>query len=752
MLVTFFCDHCDAKLRINADAMGTDLECPECENILKVPVMRLGPGFVVGGFLIKHKLGEGGMGEVYVATQLSLERDIALKILPSRFTRDNSFVVRFLKEVHYQAKMDHPNIVTAYDAGEDNGVYFMAMAYVPGETLEERLDRDGTLKEKDALYVIRQVAQALEYAYGEKGILHRDIKPANIMLTTNMNAKVLDMGLSKNTFEKNSTTLADTLMGTPNYMSPEQIDHPQDLDSRSDMFSLGMTFYHMLTGQIPFDDSGFLKTLKRHAHEKLEDPRNLIPGISQSVAHLLARMLAREPDDRYEDWKSFLDDLNMVTQGKGIPTAPEGESTLDLNPPPAPEKPAEKPPIRRHSIPPPSKRSPAGIMISVVAGLGLGLTGFIIMANRMGTPSTPIISQQRPVPTPAPTAKPRPTAVPTLPSAEMADLQKELTTIILNYERNRDQHDEVIRQLSDLGLKGSGSPVSDKAAEHIVRIRRDRDEALEQTRNRFRKETIRILEEYGPVAARQYLNDYTGPFQNELTEQIANLGRRITIWEKEARTQKEAEKTAAGIGMDSLRKQLAPLVINREWPQAMLTLQEAAENPLLFPASEEITTLRSEVIALQSVPELILASYSSQLNQDIPLKLIDRDLFVQIKEVKVDGLLVSRTVFLDDGTPVGTAELFIPFASLSREEIEIQLELLEGSELLIYKALLAHRNGDREACRTHLENANTPLALALRDELFALPTLQNPFISEWTDPPSPINTPRFAPLPKIESP
>jgi serine/threonine protein kinase len=135
MLITFHCSHCNAKLRIDADAMGSQLNCPECETHITVPHQEFGPGFVVGGFAIKRKIGEGGMGQVYLARQLSMERDVALKILPPQYTRQGNFVVRFLKEVHYQAKLDHPNIVTAFEAGEDNGVYFMAMAYVEGKTL-----------------------------------------------------------------------------------------------------------------------------------------------------------------------------------------------------------------------------------------------------------------------------------------------------------------------------------------------------------------------------------------------------------------------------------------------------------------------------------------------------------------------------------------------------------------------------------------------------------------------------------------
>lgn len=756
MLVTFYCENCQAKLRINADAMGSSLECPECGNSLDVPHMQLGPGFVVGGFLIKHKLGEGGMGEVYLATQLSLERDVALKILPSRFTRENSFVVRFLKEVHYQAKLDHPNIVAAYDAGEDSGVYYMAMSYVAGETLEEWLDREGTLAEKDALQVVRQIGMALQYAFEEKGILHRDIKPANIMLTPTLHAKVLDMGLSKNTFEKNSTTLADTLMGTPNYMSPEQIEHPQDIDTRSDLFGLGMTLYHMLTGQIPFEDTGYLKTLQRHAKEKLEDPRNLVPGISKAASRLLLRMLARDPDDRYPDWDSFLEDLRQVISHQRSPKRPEGESTLELDPDPDPvpvpePTPAEPPPSEPGGKP----LSLEGIILSICLGLLLGVGAVLLIKPRL--PDSRSVQSdlartstipERPASVPDPVPEPTPTET----QVDLPALQRELTTLILRFERDRDHHDELLRELADLGTRASGTPVSEAAAEQIVRIRRDRDEAVESARKHLRENTIRLLYEQGPQPARAYIASYDSPFKTELDGLSDNLRRRIRIWEQQERSQREAEAKIAADWLQELRRQLVSPILKREWSLAIRMVDQAAEEPSLFPVADDLAALRKELLAVQAVPEQILDSYTEQLHEEIALYLLDRTLWVHIKEVQDNGLLVVRTLYGEDGRARGSAELFIPFNTLSSSEIHSRLETMEGPHFLFYRALLAQRSGDREASRRYLEECGTPLALTLRDELFALPSIPSVRDTFPSSLDSPLNTPRFVPLPTFESP
>lgn len=759
MLITFHCAHCRAKLRINANAMGSSLTCPECDGEIHVPRMRLGPGFVVGGFLIKHKLGEGGMGEVYLAKQLSLERDVALKILPSRFTRENSFVVRFLKEVHYQAKLDHPNIVAAHDAGEDNGVYFMAMAYVPGETLEERLNREGPMGEEDALQIVRQVGLALQYASEQKGILHRDIKPANIMVTPTLHAKVLDMGLSKNTLEKKSTTLADTLLGTPNYMSPEQIDHPRDIDTRSDLFSLGMTLYHMLTGQIPFEDTSYLETLNRHAKDKLEDPRALMPGVSESVSRLLARMLARDPGDRYADWNAFLDDLQKLRSVGYLPAPPRGESTVEvLSPEPGGDEPAPpSSPFGPGASSPLSgnggRRRPLGVLVSVLIGLLLGLLGIFVLSMVLPRPKAP---PPRPtaVPTAVPTSRPAPTATPAptpTPSVDLDALRRELTATILHYERNPVSFDLTLEELLDLGTRGEGTPVAESAARQILRVRRDRDRAVEDALRRLRENTLRILHEQGAGPARAFLDGHQSPFPEETADLRSKLRRRVRAWEQQERSQREAEERTARTWLEKLHRQLAPLVLKRDWPGAIELVDQAAGEPALFAVSEKVAALRRGLLALQSVPDAVIASYKAKLNQTTLLDLRGGEVSVRILELRPDGLLAGKILLDEDGTPYGTMERFIPFSELGSEEILDQLGNREGAEFDIYRALMAQRDGNREACRRYLERADTPLARALVDHLFKPAGTPTPGQVPPPESDPPLNRPRFSPRPRLES-
>jgi len=721
MLVTFYCDHCEAKLRITADAMGSPLVCPECDNELDVPNMSLGPGFVVGGFLIKHKLGEGGMGEVYLATQLSLERDVALKILPSRFTRERSFIVRFLKEVHYQARLDHPNVVATFDAGEDSGVYYMAMAYMDGETLEERLDRDGPLTEKAALQVIRQVALALQYAFEEKGLLHRDIKPGNIMVTPSQHAKVLDMGLSKNTLEKASSTLADTLIGTPNYMSPEQIDHPQDLDTRSDMFSLGMTLYHMLTGLVPYEETSYLKTLKRHASEPLEDPRKCMPGISQHTVYFLARLLARSPSDRYATWDELLQELHGVMSQNRLPRLPEGDSTLDVDPKQNPSSKIKKATSKRTKSE--RERTPRGIWVSVLVGMGVGTLSVLVFG--MVFPRNPASAPMTPAPTPLVTpemTEPLPVAT-AVPTEIPVEFQQELARLILEYESGPRDYDQMISDLVALGLESKGTSVSEEAALQIVRVRRDRDQALKKEQDRIRRETLELLYKQGGNSARSYLKTLETPFAEELQQQIGNLRRRIRIVEQQKKEQRESELAAAKEKLEESTREVASFILNREGVAALEAIDNLSKDPALFPVAEDVADLRNEVSALQQIPEQVLADFNRFKESRVRLQLQDRVLDVTVKMVNSDGLDVERFITDESGKVMGSVELDIGFFELHPNEILSRLEVFETPAADIFRGLMAHRNGEQERCREALLKADTPLADALRNEIFALPTL-----------------------------
>lgn len=721
MLVTFHCTHCDARLRINANAMGTALNCPECEGEIRVPQLDLGPGFVVGGFLIKRRIGQGGMGEVYLAKQLSLERDVALKILPAQFTQQSSFVVRFLKEVHYQAKMDHPNIVTAYDAGEDNGVYFMAMAHVAGETLEDLLEREGCLPEGEALKIVRQVALALQYAFEQKDILHRDIKPGNIMLTPSFHAKVLDMGLSKNMLDKHSTTHADTLMGTPNYMSPEQIDHPQEIDTRSDMFSLGMTLYHTLTGKIPFEDTGYLKTLKRHAAEKLEDPRSLVPGVSGHTVHLLARLLARDPADRLATWEGVLTALDRAMTHTGPPLAlPEGESTLEVEPV---GEPAGVTPAGSESAPGKSALSgpsrgksglrPVGITLAVGLGIALGLAGIQVLLRISPGPVEESAMQPEEEawieeilePIPEPEVDP------------LAELRRRLSQLITAYERDPASFDRILEEMLQIARLAEGTELEIRVEDQIQRMREFRREAIEVYRRHLQDHTLRVLIEQGGEAARSLLVETDSPFPDAAEGLRERLLQQIADWEQQERNQQAEDEREAREQYQALLEDLVSPVLAGNWVEGLRRIESAMDRPALFPLAEALADLRSELLRLQAVQAEILETYRVRQDQDITLMRLSGPITGAILYVGRDGLTLGISILDSAGRVRGMLEEWVPFYQLSPREILQRMQGWEESHYELYRALIHYRAGDFGAARNHFSRAGTDLALALDNSL-----------------------------------
>ena len=302
----------------------------DSEGIRPVPSLKMEPGMMVAGFRVIRLLGKGAMGEVWLAHQVSMDREVALKILPPHLAGDRNYLNRFLREVRLAAKLDHPNIVTAHEAGEAGGFLYLAMTYVKGETITDRLKQEGRIKEPEALRIIQQMAQALDYAWSDHKLLHRDIKPSNIMLDSRGQAKLMDLGISKCMQDGMDMTMTETVVGTPNYMSPEQVEGRTDLDFRSDLYSLGMTLYQMLTGKVPFRGSSVIETLRKQVVENLPSVHEYNPGVSQNCVNLLETMLAKSRDKRHSSWAAFIADLDRVLTDGNLPDPglKEGESAM----------------------------------------------------------------------------------------------------------------------------------------------------------------------------------------------------------------------------------------------------------------------------------------------------------------------------------------------------------------------------------------------------------------------------------------
>jgi serine/threonine-protein kinase len=257
-----------------------------------------------------RRIGEGGMGAVYMAVDTRDNRPVALKLLPRHLAADAEFMHRFDAESHAVSRLRHPNIVQGLATCKDRGRHFLVMEYCDGETLDRRLERERALPVAEALGIAAQVARGLAYAHGE-GFVHGDIKPANIMLMPDGVARILDLGLTK---QMGVPTLAqgETAVGTPDYIAPEQALSQPDIDGRADIYALGATLFHLLTGRTPFPGDSVVDVLSGHLHRPLPDPRTVRMDIPDGVVYVLRRMMEKRREDRYPDCMALLKDLVWV--------------------------------------------------------------------------------------------------------------------------------------------------------------------------------------------------------------------------------------------------------------------------------------------------------------------------------------------------------------------------------------------------------------------------------------------------------
>jgi serine/threonine protein kinase len=263
---------------------------------------------LAGEYSLQRELGRGGMGVVYLARDVQLDRDVAIKILPLHLARIEEFRERFLREARTAAGLSHPNIVPIHRVGEAKGFVFFVMSYIEGETLGERLRTRGPLPPSDAARILREVAWALAYAHG-RGIVHRDVKPDNIMLeAAGGRAIVMDFGIAHGGGQPGSSLDDERIMGTANFMSPEQAANDR-IDGRSDIYSLGVVGYVALSGRLPFDEPNLPALLSRQANDTPVSVARVSPGVPPAIAAAIDRCLALDPELRFPDAEALAAEL-----------------------------------------------------------------------------------------------------------------------------------------------------------------------------------------------------------------------------------------------------------------------------------------------------------------------------------------------------------------------------------------------------------------------------------------------------------
>lgn len=334
-------------------------------------------GEMLSGYHVIKRIGEGGMGIVYLARHQSLDRLGAVKFLGAHMVNDPSYIQRFFQEARAAATMKHPNLVDVYDAGKvGDNVYYIVMEYIEGTTLRALVQQRGKLLVTEAVDYIRQAAVGLGYAH-RKQIIHRDVKPDNLMLTTEGVIKIGDLGLAKwSGKEDGGMTGTGAVLGTPYYISPEQIRGARDVDGRTDIYSLGGTFYHLLTGKIPYEGSSPAVIMAMHLNDPAPDPQKARPPLDGDICGIIQKMMAKKLEDRYQSMEEVEQALSNYQSQKthpapGIPVPPAFPT----------QSPSPGPPLKsRRPSQPVSEGNLKSVVLACAALLaGLGLLAVITL-------------------------------------------------------------------------------------------------------------------------------------------------------------------------------------------------------------------------------------------------------------------------------------------------------------------------------------------------------------------------------------
>ena len=278
---------------------------------------------IAGRYEVEELVGHGGMSSVYKARDALLERHVALKILHEEYSNDEDFVERFKREARSVAQLQHPNIVTVIDRGEEDGRQFIVFEYVKGENLKEHVVRKGRLDVREALEIADEVARGLAFAHGQ-GLIHRDVKPQNVLLNGDGRAKVTDFGIAR-TLDVDGMTQTGTILGTSNYIAPEQASG-QPVDAHSDVYALGAVLYELLAGEVPFPGESFVAVAMKHMHEPAPNLLDVRRDVPLRVAAAVDRALEKDPKQRFPTMEAFAAELEACLAE--LDQEPDGDKTM----------------------------------------------------------------------------------------------------------------------------------------------------------------------------------------------------------------------------------------------------------------------------------------------------------------------------------------------------------------------------------------------------------------------------------------
>ncbi|MFT5124270.1 MAG: DNA-directed RNA polymerase subunit RPC12/RpoP, partial [Verrucomicrobiales bacterium] len=758
MRLEFLCQTCGVIVEADSELGGDLVDCPECGATIMVPMDVVGSGMIVGGYKVLSKLGTGGMGDVYLAEHATMQRRVALKVLPPAMTRDRNAAERFLQEVRNQAALNHPNIATAYDAGRDREIFYLAMEYVEGVDIQRILSKKSIMPERESLRVALEVARGLDYAWYRKKIIHRDVKPANIMISKDADVQLLDMGLSRSMGDMD---LSDTnfIIGTPLYMSPEQTDPDAQLDFRSDMYSLGSTLYHMLCGKTPYEGKTVAQILAARALREPVHIREVNPAISETCAAVVHTMLARDPAQRFSDWATAIAGITQALSGHqnastslitGIPDQPAADQQ-----PVKKELPRVVPTMHAPTEQKPNPMIQVYLVALGVVALALitGLVALLKLPPRVNEADTQVASHAPVTPSVAPTntiaslpsANPTPQTPAPAKTNELAeaqaaeqqravlalermareteaaqnDIRAEYTERLAAMRQRPEDHAGHVSALQALAPRAGSlelASLEQEIQDAIAGLKNERSQALDAIRVEIQQAIDSSLEKADYPAALQAVTAYSGPLQQETTDLRKDLEMQTNTRIERLQTEVREREQRAAEGYATLVDHLASFIISNQASQVKTHLEAAIKAPELEPVKAKLEELDSTLDLLNGLDEKILLTFKSQVGQTIEIETPDGPVLFVIKQVGTNSITVTRQVE-DNGPIVGSIEMKLNPRDLSGAERVKRIEESFGSDADFVLGCLALRAQREQTALSYFKNSERDLSTALASRL-----------------------------------
>ena len=714
--IRFYCPSCGELIDARATQRGDLLVCRACADEVVVPVTPVGPGTEVDGFRIVGRIGTGGMGNVYLAEQTSMGRMVALKVLPPALTQDKTFLERFLSEVRMQGALSHVNIATAYDAGKYGDIYYLAMEYLEGYDLADMIENRKRIEERAALKIVIKVAAGLEYAWEKREIVHRDIKPSNIFICQDTEVKVLDLGVSKSTSSLVSKpTEADTVVGTPHYMSPEQARASSTVDIRADIYSLGATLYHMLTGRPPFIGENMVEVLTHMVEEPAPAIRELNPAISDACARLVEVMMAREPEDRFATWAECRADMRRVLAGR-MPAWHRPPQAGSLVAPAAHRRPTP------HAATPTAGRQPlsrSGLTVRVAGSLALVVAGLFLLARFMGGrgpgEAGSASADRGPFEAPADPGLDRP--VGTAPPVDEAAVRKQEMRVALDREyrdaiaavdRDPEVLEDHIARFAGLQSRARRLGLGDLASQcdrEIEALRQDRQRRVDALLVELDGEAAPLLDAGDYAAAIALYRDVEGALADASGEA---RNERIADLAVEARADARAR---FAVFVDKLAR---TLIAKRSLPAAAALVAESREQGLYEEQEGRLTALQNEIDEAVAMNAAIIESYEAQVGKEVAI-----DLKRGPKRLIIDRV-TGEVIHATERVPQGTIQHEIHAHELSLDERYRRLEAMDEPGAHLMRGLIALALNRSGSARAAFEETGGQLGPAIMAAMEAL--------------------------------